>query len=151
MNIDIRRKQNTVKALIVASLIALFSSTVVASESEKLSWQVFECILPPTDYSVPNFALTAISGDTVSVQKGKITYYRTKPVFALQTMYNALYQQEGLDRKWDFGLADNLTDYALIIEPDMTGLYFDFSDVETSETARPTYRLKCKRTHKSPK
>jgi hypothetical protein len=34
---------------------------------------------------------------------------------------------EGFNRRWDFGPKDHATRYAFVIEPDGTGLYYDFA------------------------
>lgn len=57
--------------------------------------------------------------------------------------YSTLFEVRGLDRRWDFGLDDDGTfDYMFRIEPDGTGLYYDFSR-STDGTAKPSQTYQC--------
>lgn len=59
------------------------------------------------------------------------------------TTYSTQFEVRGLDRRWDFGLDDDGTfDYMFRIEPDGTGLYYDFSR-STDGTAKPSQRFRC--------
>lgn len=54
----------------------------------------------------------------------------------------AAYSVQGLNRRWDFGLAADGTsyDFAFLIEPDGTGLYYDFT---LEPTAKASQRFTC--------
>ena len=54
----------------------------------------------------------------------------------------ALYRRRGLERRWDWGPR---LEYAFVITPDNTGLYFDFSSVPEGETTTPREVYKCRR------
>ena len=59
------------------------------------------------------------------------------------TTYSTQFEVRGLDRRWDFGLDDNGSyDYMFRIEPDGTGLYYDFS-LSTDGTAKPSQTYEC--------
>ena len=51
------------------------------------------------------------------------------------------YERTGLDHRWDWG--PNGTDYAFIIKPDGTGLYYDFTSVPKGETTKQNEMYKC--------
>ena len=60
------------------------------------------------------------------------------------TTYSTSFRIAGLNRRWDFG-SDESRDgypYAFVIEPDGTGLYFDFS-TSTDGTAKPRDFFEC--------
>ena len=64
-------------------------------------------------------------------------------VSAAGTTHTAAFEVQGLNRRWDFGLDDNGSyDYMFRIEPDGTGLYYDFSR-STDGTARPSQTYQC--------
>ncbi len=52
------------------------------------------------------------------------------------------YRRTGLERRWDWGPR---SEYAFVITPDNTGLYFDFSSVPEGETTTPREVYKCRR------
>lgn len=54
----------------------------------------------------------------------------------------AEYAVRGLNRRWDFGLSEDAAtyDFAFVIEPDGTGLYYDFT---LEPTAKASQRFTC--------
>lgn len=52
------------------------------------------------------------------------------------TSHNALYSVQGFNRRWDFGPSDRPGNYAFIIEPDGTGLYYEFMNKNSLAKAR---------------
>ena len=46
-----------------------------------------------------------------------------------------LYQRKGINQRWDWGPSKK--EYAFIIKPDGTGLFYDFSSVANGATASP--------------
>ncbi len=59
------------------------------------------------------------------------------------TTHTAAFEVQGLNRRWDFGPDDDgRYDYMFLIEPDGTGLYYDFSR-STDGTASPSQRFNC--------
>ena len=59
------------------------------------------------------------------------------------TTYSTQFEVRGLDRRWDFGLDDDGSyDYMFRIEPDGTGLYYDFSR-SADGTASPSQTYLC--------
>jgi hypothetical protein len=55
----------------------------------------------------------------------------------------AYYQRAGLDHRWDWG--PNVNDYAFVISPDGTGLYYDFSAVRDGGTTSASEVFECSR------
>jgi len=53
----------------------------------------------------------------------------------------ALYRRTGLEHRWDSG--PRVTDYALVIRPDGTGLYYDSFSDPSGESAKATRVYKC--------
>ena len=53
------------------------------------------------------------------------------------------YQRKGVDLRWDWG--PNGSDFAFVLEPDGTGLFYDFSNVPKGETKKPDSLYRCKR------
>jgi len=51
------------------------------------------------------------------------------------------YGRKGLNHRWDWG--PNGADYAFIIKPDGTGLYYDFSSVPSGEQVKAKDVYKC--------
>ena len=58
--------------------------------------------------------------------------------------HSAAFRVGGLDLRWNFGLdaKDGSYDYALVIQPDGSGLYYDFSR-STDGTATPSQTFQC--------
>jgi hypothetical protein len=51
------------------------------------------------------------------------------------TMHKTIYYVQGFDRRWDFGIQDDLTyNYSFVMNPDGTALYYDFSRTDAGET-----------------
>ena len=50
------------------------------------------------------------------------------------------YQREGLNHRWDWGRQKN---FSVIIRPDGTGLYYDFSSVAPGESTKADAVYKC--------
>lgn len=53
------------------------------------------------------------------------------------------YRRTGLEHRWDWG--PNETDYAFVIQPDGTGLYYDFSSVPYGKSTKASEVYKCYR------
>ena len=51
------------------------------------------------------------------------------------------YQRKGINHRWDWG--PHTTEYALIIKPDGTGLFYDFSLVRAGESAKANEIYRC--------
>ena len=60
------------------------------------------------------------------------------------TIHPAIFRIDGLDWRWNFGCneSDGRFDYSFIIEPDGTGLYYNFS-ASTDGTAKPSDLFDC--------
>ena len=60
------------------------------------------------------------------------------------TIHNTAYRVAGFNRRWDFGPSNDLTyDYALVIQPDGSAFYYDFSSAESGETVMSSQRYTC--------
>ena len=56
--------------------------------------------------------------------------------------HNSGFAVKGFNRRWDFGLADDLTyNFAFIIQPNGDASYYDFS---TESKAKPSIFMKCR-------
>lgn len=70
-----------------------------------------------------------------------------EPVAQINTeteIWPADYKPMGLRKRFNFGLGeDDIYDYSLVIEPDGTALYYDFSSVPSGEQASPSLRFNC--------
>jgi hypothetical protein len=53
----------------------------------------------------------------------------------------ARYQRQGLNQRWDWGPGGGK--FSIIIKPDGTGLYYDFSSVPSGETTKANDIYKC--------
>ena len=53
------------------------------------------------------------------------------------------YRRTGLEHRWDWG--PNETNYAFVIQPDGTGLYYDFSSVPYGESTKVSEVYQCYR------
>ena len=53
------------------------------------------------------------------------------------------YRRTGLEHRWDWG--PNETNYAFVIQPDGTGLYYDFSSVPYGESTKASEVYQCYR------
>ena len=53
----------------------------------------------------------------------------------------AHYQRVGLEHRWDWG--PNQNDYAFVIKPDGTGLYYDFSSAKNGQSIKARDVYKC--------
>ena len=53
------------------------------------------------------------------------------------------YQRKGVNQRWDWG--PNGSDFAFVLEPDGTGLFYDFSNVSKGETRKPNSLYRCSR------
>ena len=59
--------------------------------------------------------------------------------------HTADFRVNGLDRRWNFGEYEDGWPYALLIRPNGSGLYFDFSSSDDG-TAKPSQFFECERT-----
>ena len=59
--------------------------------------------------------------------------------------HEAQFRVDGLDRRWNFGDDDGAYHFAIVIEPNGDGRYYDFSDVPTGETTGPKQSYYCER------
>ena len=59
--------------------------------------------------------------------------------------YSTDFRVEGLDRRWNFGEYEDGWPYALLIKPNGSGLYFDFSSSDDG-TAKPSQFFECEQT-----
>lgn len=67
----------------------------------------------------------------------------TGEVSVAGTTYSTSFEVQGLDRRWDFGLDDDGSyDYTFVVQPDGTGLYYDFSG-STDGSANPGQTYRC--------
>jgi hypothetical protein len=53
------------------------------------------------------------------------------------------YRRSGINHRWDWG--PHTTEYAFIIKPDGTGLYYDFSSVQAGKSATASEVYRCYR------
>jgi len=61
------------------------------------------------------------------------------------TSYDAKYQVNGFDRRWDFDLADDFTyNYAFLMKASGNATYYDFSDSEFGETVQGSQSFFCR-------
>ena len=51
------------------------------------------------------------------------------------------YSREGIEHRWDWG--PNGNDYAFVIQPDGTGLYYDFSSVKAGGSTKASSVYEC--------
>jgi hypothetical protein len=59
--------------------------------------------------------------------------------------HQATYQVQGFDRRWDFGLQDDGSyNYAFVLKPDGTAIYYDFSNAEAGEIISGSQVFSCK-------
>jgi hypothetical protein len=58
------------------------------------------------------------------------------------------YQRKGVNQRWDWG--PNGSDFAFVLKPDGTGLFYDFSNVPQGETTKANDVYKCTRMMRSP-
>ena len=56
---------------------------------------------------------------------------------------STIYRRKGINHRWDWG--PNGNDYAFVIKPDGTGLFYDFSPVPEGETVKADAVYKCHR------
>ncbi len=62
--------------------------------------------------------------------------------------YSTDFRVEGLDRRWNFGEYEDGWPYALLIKPNGSGLYFDFSSSDDG-TAKPSQFFECEQSGES--
>ena len=61
-------------------------------------------------------------------------------------IHQTAYRVEGFDRRWSFGSQDDGNfDYVFILQPDGTGIYYDFSSVEVGESVEGSQIFVCKK------
>ena len=53
------------------------------------------------------------------------------------------YQRKGVDQRWDWGPSGS--DFAFVLEPDGTGLFYDFSNVPKGEAKKADSLYRCQR------
>jgi len=53
------------------------------------------------------------------------------------------YQRRGINQRWDWG--PNGSEYTFVIEPDGTGLFYDFSSIPDGESTKANAVYKCNR------
>lgn len=113
-------------ALVVAlAVVALFagcdpSATVAVSDGDdpgRETWQCFE--RRGRSRRAPLVTLRRSTGVFIDW---------SAEVAVAGAKHPAVFKMEGLNRRWNFGLTMNLDlPYAVIIKPDGTGLYYDFT------------------------
>ena len=59
--------------------------------------------------------------------------------------HDARFGIAGLNRRWDFSVDEGAYDFAIVIEPNGDGSYYDFSGVATGESTSPEQLYTCKR------
>ena len=59
--------------------------------------------------------------------------------------HDARFGIAGLNRRWDFSVDEGAYDFAIVIEPNGDGSYYDFSAVPSGERTRPQQRYSCER------
>ena len=62
--------------------------------------------------------------------------------------HDAQFRIDGLDRRWNFGDGDTAYDFAIVIEPNGDGSYYDFSRVPTGESTGPKQLYYCQRSRR---
>ena len=60
--------------------------------------------------------------------------------------HEAQFRIDGLNRRWNFGDEDTAYDFAIVIEPNGDGSYYDFSGVAVGESTSPSQLYSCERT-----
>jgi hypothetical protein len=65
--------------------------------------------------------------------------------------YVAMYKLNGFNHRWDFSANPETVktrgfEYSFVIEPDGTGLYYDFSASDSGTKTRPSQVYRCKQT-----
>ena len=59
--------------------------------------------------------------------------------------HSAAYSVEGFDRRWNFGMQNDLTyHYAFVLKPDGIAIYYDFSSADVGETVTGSQFFFCK-------
>ena len=59
--------------------------------------------------------------------------------------HDAQFRIDGLDRRWNFGLDEGSYEFAIVIEPNGNGSYYDFSAVSSGERTGPKQLYSCER------
>jgi hypothetical protein len=73
------------------------------------------------------------SDNTVLVTAEADAQYSLGRIRLADVEYQAVYGMKGFDRRWDFGNdGNNAYNYTLIISPDGSGMYYDFSSARRS-------------------
>lgn len=100
-----------------------------------LGWEMWRCFAT-NDYNKTTVLIT------LTRMRGGIREFGEVSVAG--TTYSTPFRIVGLNRRWDFGSNESRDryPYAFVIEPDGTGLYFDFS-TSTDGTAKPRNFFEC--------
>ena len=117
--------------LTFVALIVLAACGVQAQESGDVTTEKWRC-----------FGLLDFSQETVAVRLSRIAGedHGFGEVSVAGITHRAGFQVAGFNRRWDFGIELN---YAFIIEPDGSGAYYDFSNVEDGGMAGSSQRFNC--------
>ena len=119
------------KASACLLFVVFGASAQSTGESVTTNWRCFE------PYEKSGVPLVTLARETlIGTNKG----YGKVSVAGMKEQ-EAVFLVEGINRRWYFG---NDYDYSIVVKPDGTGLYYDFSNVEDGETTTPRDRFACK-------
>lgn len=111
-------------------LIAAAMATAVAQEAPEEIWQCQASLFWEQNGTILVVAI---------VDKGR----RSGSIKVAGVTHSAIFKVEGFDRRWDFGGYE----YAFVVEPDGTGLYYDFTRVGPGESVKPRQRYVCRQSY----
>lgn len=116
------------RLLVLIFLIVSFSTEAVAGEK-------WECT-DPSGSNVLVIAEAINPSPSGAASKGKI--------IVAETTQRAVYYVQGFNRRWDFGPIHNgKYDYAFVITPSGSGMYFDFTNAINGQHVLPSMSYEC--------
>jgi len=122
-----------IRYLLAISLLVAFSTANAQDEQEKV---VFEC----------QAGAWWTSGDEIVLTATMFPGMMIGGIDVAGTSHSTAYRVAGVNRRWDWGNdGDDSYNYAFVIEPDGTGLYYDFSWTEKGETTNSRQVFSCRR------
>ena len=106
---------------------------VQAQESDGITTEKWRCF-DPLDFSKETVlgVLSRVTGGSKALGTGEVS--------VAGMTYKASFKIIGFDRRWDFG---EKLEYSFFIEPEGTGLYYDFSDVKDGGKTRQSQTYSC--------
>lgn len=120
------------KMLTILAFFTTFSTQALGNDD--LPAETWKC------YGLFDFGEETVIVELTQEKISRDHTYGEGKVSAGGIIHTARFRINGLDRRWDFG---SDFDYAFIIEPDGTGRYYDFSQVESGESTGPKETYKC--------